>query len=82
MTEKRFTYERCDGFEDNGVYITPYDVVELLNKQDNLINTYNEGAKTLKATIDQLTEDNTKLKTQLNKCKKDNQHLIFERQKL
>ena len=30
MTAKRFTY--IDGFEDNGEYITPYHVVELLNE--------------------------------------------------
>ena len=31
MTAKRFIYT-TDGFEDNGKYITPYYVVELLNE--------------------------------------------------
>ena len=29
---KRFTYHRADGFEDNGKYITPYDAVYILNE--------------------------------------------------
>lgn len=29
---KRFEYVRCDGFEDNGKYISPYEVADLLNK--------------------------------------------------
>lgn len=32
MTNKRFTYILFDGFEDNGEYITPRQVVKLLNE--------------------------------------------------
>lgn len=32
MTYKRFNYVAFDGFEDNGKYITPYQVVELFNE--------------------------------------------------
>lgn len=32
MTDKRFAYILFDGFEDNGEYITPHQVVKLLNK--------------------------------------------------
>ena len=31
---KRFTYIMCDGFEDNGEYIMPHDVANLLNEYD------------------------------------------------
>ena len=32
MSGKRFTYIPFDGFEDNGEFITPHQVVDLLNK--------------------------------------------------
>ena len=31
-TEKRFTYVRCVGFRDNWEYLTPYQIVDLLNE--------------------------------------------------
>lgn len=32
MTYERFSYVAFDGFEDNGEYITPYQVVEIMNE--------------------------------------------------
>ena len=45
---KRFTYIMCDGFEDNGEYIMPHDVV-------NLLNEYDEENRELKEFIRNLT---------------------------
>ena len=49
MNAKRFIY--IDGFEDNGEYITPYHVVELLNEQ-------HETIQRLKQNIDELLSIN------------------------
>lgn len=32
MTEKRFKYIMFDGFEDNGEYLNPQEVVKILNE--------------------------------------------------
>ena len=62
---KRFTYHRADGFEDNGKYITPYDAVYILNELNdenqhikNTIQTayQNERTKLGKSVLKQLLE--------------------------
>lgn len=48
---KRFTYHRADGFEDNGKYITPYDAVYILNELND------ENVKLKQLLLQFYTED-------------------------
>ena len=34
---KRFEYVPFEGFKDNGFYMSPYEIVDLLNEQDECI---------------------------------------------
>lgn len=69
MTYKRFEYISFDGFTDNGEYITPYQVVKLLNEQHEQIQFLNMkyaertsiiGEQSLK--IENLEKENEQLK--------------------
>lgn len=58
MTAKRFTYILFDGFEDNGEYITPHTVVEILNE-------LHEENEELRLLVNTLKEQNMKFKLRL-----------------
>ena len=56
MTAKRFIYT-TDGFEDNGKYITPYYVVELLNElHEEVMDLRIENTK-FKLIVSEIIED-------------------------
>lgn len=57
MTYKRFTYIAFDGFEDNGEYITPYQVVDLLNE----LHEENQALKQ-SDNLTELEEENQELR--------------------
>ena len=59
MTYKRFEYISFDGFTDNGEYLTPYQVAELLND-------FHKENKELRLLVDTLKEQNQKFKARLN----------------
>lgn len=63
MTEKRFTYVLGDGFAVDGVYISPHEVVELLN------NSYEENQK--------LNEENDNLKQALWEAEEECLHEAY-----
>ena len=75
MTAKRFTY--IDGFEDNGEYITPYHVVELLNELHEENDVLKQELKT-KVVVNRqyeelqtLKKENEQLKEQVGELKKE-----------
>jgi hypothetical protein len=59
MTAKRFEYIMFDGFTDNGEYIMPHQVAEILNEQHEQIQQY-------KILTEELKRQNKKLKGRLN----------------
>lgn len=63
MNEKRFTYVLGDGFAVDGVYISPHEVVELLN------NSYEENQK--------LNEENDNLKQALWEAEEEYLHEAY-----
>lgn len=72
MTDKRFNYVAFDGFEDNGEYITPYEVVKLLNEQHETIQRLEK--EKLDLSIYNQENEISALK-EINKFKKENEQL-------
>ena len=82
MTYKRFTYIPFDGFEDNGEFITPYQVVKLLNelhkendalkqvlKTKVVVNRQYEELQILKKENEQLKEHQRTLEAKIVRLK-------------
>ena len=69
MTYKRFTYIPFDGFEDNGEFITPYQVVKLLNELHKENDALKQVLKT-KVVVNRQYEELQILKKENEQLKK------------
>ena len=73
MIYKRFTYIPFDGFEDNGEYIMPHTVA-------NLLNEFYEENRKYRSQLNDLKKENEQLKEQVkqlqrwNKCLAEKRH--------
>ena len=71
MSEKRFEYIPLDGFEDNGEFITPHQVVNLLNEYYEENMELKSKSKMIyerdayKKSYEDLKEENKELKRRL-----------------